>query len=87
MKMPKSVYEKIKAAISTLDADKVQRHINFLRIEGIAKSIPKRLRWDAYWEVVPKDLRAEICALDLHGDHIDTALRKAWAELNLPTGE
>ena len=83
MKMTQEHYAHMKSAIAAVwssDLNKAERKA--LRLEGKAKDIEKRLRWD--WSYAAK-ISPWICDnlySYLDDTHIDTALKQVMKELN-----
>lgn len=80
MKITPSHYSAIRSAILPL-AGRLSAHRDFLKSEGKAKDIEKRLRWDAFHASGCDGIMSELYTY-LNDDHIDTALRSIMREID-----
>lgn len=88
MKMPKHLFQKISDAINTRYQQAIENGLNPKEVyetgqfknSETCKDLNRRLRWDAFWGWVPKEVHDEIRKEDLMDSHIDTALRNAMPE-------
>ena len=79
MKITPSHYSIIRDSILPL-ASRFPAHRDFLKSEGKAKDIEKRLRWDAFRSSGYAGILSELYAY-LNDTHIDTALRSVVSEI------
>ena len=81
MKMKKEHYDIIKKAISLIPKSAAKEHREFIKQEGKAKDIEKRLRWDMLYATQIKIGDGKgMSGLPLYeylsDNHIDTALKQ-----------
>ena len=86
MRITKQHYNELKQAISLIPASAVKEHREFIKQEGKAKDIEKRLRWDTLYATRIKIGDGKgMPGLPLYGylndSHIDTALKHIMADL------
>ena len=79
MKITPSHYSLLRDSILPL-APRFPAHREFLKSEGKAKDIEKRLRWDAFRSAGYAGILSELYAY-LNDTHIDTALRSIMREI------
>jgi hypothetical protein len=83
MKIKPEHYAYLKGAIATIDLKRIADHRNFVIGEGKSQDVEKRVRWDAvrYAGLIP--WICDTLYKYMNDDHIDTALRKIFSELEL----
>ena len=81
MRISKTTYEKMKKAIQKMDVQNMRNHRENLKTLGNVKCVEERLRWDVFHHSGLGNLYAEDDSLK--DEHIDTALRKIFKELDI----
>lgn len=94
MKMRSDLYERLRAAIESIDTDGLReryRKGDIPRFETV-KDLDVRYRWDLYWMATSArnpasaKLREDLNAEDYESSHIDTALRRIVPSLTAKEG-
>jgi hypothetical protein len=75
MKMKKEHYDFVEEKMKPL-MEKVNNHRKFLVVEGKAKDVEMRLRWDVFSTAGLTNYVCEVLYSYLDDSHIDTALKK-----------
>ena len=87
MKIKQEHYKAIKNNIAKIDRDSIILHKQDLHFKTTApyKDLNKRVRWDIFYIAIRKETNDLITNIYKYAndDHIDTALRSIFKELNL----
>jgi O-methyltransferase involved in polyketide biosynthesis len=82
MKITDEHYNHLKTVMSTF-ANLIKGHRDYLVVEGKAKDIEKRLRWDVLKSAVPSVWICDNLYPYINDTHIDTALRSIMKEIEV----
>jgi len=79
LKMSPELYAELKKRISALK-DKIPEHVEAIRKSGKFKDLGKRIRFDVFYAT---KMHKDHDLGGLNDDHIDSALKQAFKELNI----